>query len=451
MSDRSPDSARSKTCVIGAGSSGLVVAKALADAGVPFDCFEESDRVGGLWVFGNKNGKSAAYRSLSINTSRARMQYADFPMPRDYPDYPGHERMAAYFEAYAKRFDLFPRIRLHTRVERVERESGGGFRVLLSDGSIERYGAVVVANGHHWDPAWPDPPIPGEFGGITLHSHAYVDPSEPHDLRGKRVVVVGFGNSAVDIACELARPAAASRVVLSTRRGAWVLPKYVGKRPVDQIGFIPLFLPVALRQRLAGVLYRFVVGRPEDYGLLRPDHRLGGAHPTISSDLLPMLREGRVTPKPAPVRFFGRHVEFADGSREIADAVVFATGYKVSFPFFDPAFVSAPKNELSLYFRLFHLDVENLYFVGLAQPLGAIMPIAEAQAKLLADHLVGRYALPPRETMHALTLAEERTMKRRYVASRRHTMQVDFDDFMKALAKEHHEGRKRSARNARRA
>jgi len=448
VAERSHRSDLPKTCIIGAGSSGLVVVKALADAGVPFDCFEESDRVGGLWVFGNKNGKSAAYRSLSINTSRDRMQYADFPMPRDYPDYPGHERMAAYFQAYAERFELLRRIRFETRVERVERVGGSGFRVALADGSTARYDAVVVANGHHWDPALPDPPIPGEFGGVTLHSHAYVDPTEPQDLRGKRVVVVGIGNSAVDIACELARPGAASRVLLAARRGAWVLPKYVGKRPLDQLGLVPLFLPVAMRQRLANLLYRVVVGRPEDYGLLRPDHRLGGAHPTVSSDLLPMLRAGQVTPKPALVRFHTGEVEFSDGSREAADAVVFATGYKVSFPFFDPALVEAPKNELPLYFRLFHLELENLFFVGLAQPLGAIMPIAEAQAKLLADHLTGRYALPPREAMRAQTLAEERTMKRRYVASRRHTMQVDFDDFMKALTEEHQAGKKRARRRS---
>ena len=433
-----------KTCVIGAGSSGLAVAKAFRDANVPFDCFEESDRVGGLWVFKNKNGKSAAYRSLAINTSRDRMQYADFPMPRDYPDYPDHERIAAYFEAYARRFDLLRTIRFETRVERVERNADGAFRVSLDDGTSERYGAVVVANGHHWDPSWPDPPIPGEFHGITLHSHAYVSPSEPHELRGQRVVVVGFGNSAVDIACELAKDGAAASVVLATRRGAWVLPKHVRGRPLDQLGLVPLFLPVAMRQRLAGLLYRLVVGRPEDYGLPRPDHRLGGAHPTLSSELLPMLRAGRLRRKPNLVRFHGRELEFADGSRETADAVVYATGYKVSFPFFDPAFVEAPKNELPLYFRLFHLEIERLFFVGLAQPLGAIMPIAEAQAKLLADHLTGRYALPSRDAMRRVTEAEQQAMKRRYVASRRHTMQVDFDDFMAALAKEHRAGRKRA-------
>ena len=437
-----------KTCVIGAGSSGIVAAKALADAGVPFDCFEASDRVGGLWAIGEGDRKTAAYRSLTINSSRDRMQYADFPMPRDYPDYPDHARMAAYFEAFTDHFDLRRRIRFETRVERVERVAEGGFLVSLSGGGSERYGAVVVANGHHWDPAMPEPPVPGEFHGVMLHSHAYLDPKEPHDLRGKRVVVVGFGNSAVNIACELARDGAAARVVLATRRGAWVLPKYVGKIPLDQLKLVPLFLPVPLRQRLGNFYYRLIVGKPEDYGLPRPDHRLGGAHPTISSELLPMLRAGRVVPKPNLLRFHGSEVEFADGSREAADAVVYATGYKVTFPFFDPGFVAAPNNALSLYYRLFHLEIENLFFVGLAQPLGAIMPIAEAQSKLLADTLTRRYVLPPRDEMRAATDIEERTMNHRYVASRRHTMQVDFDDFMDALAKEHRAGLKRAKKAA---
>ncbi|HEX6274343.1 MAG TPA: NAD(P)-binding domain-containing protein [Polyangiaceae bacterium] len=437
-----------KACIIGAGSSGLAVAKAFRDSEIPFDCFEESDRVGGLWVFKNKNGKSAAYRSLSINTSRDRMQYADFPMPRDYPHYPGHEELARYFEAYAVHFDLLRTIRFQTRVTEVRPEEHGGFRVALGDGTSEHYRAVVVANGHHWDPSWPDPPVPGSFAGITLHSHAYVDPGEPHDLRGKRVVVVGFGNSAVDIACELAREGAAASVVLATRRGAWVLPKFLGKTPLDQLKLVPLFLPVPLRQRLGHLFYRAIVGRPEDYGLPRPDHLLGGAHPTISSQLLPMLKAGRVRAKPNLVRFRGTEVEFADGTREHADAVVFATGYKVSFPFFEPSFVSAPNNELPLYYRLFHVTVDDLFFVGLAQPLGAIMPIAEAQAKLLADHLAGRYRLPPRDVMLRVTEEETRTMKQRYVASRRHTMQIDFDDFMLALAKEHRAGRKRAARRS---
>jgi hypothetical protein len=434
---------KNKTCIIGAGSSGMVTVKALLDAGVPFDCFEESDRVGGLWVFGNKNGKSAAYRSLSINTSRERMQYADFPMPNDYPDYPGHAQIAEYFAAYAARFELGRHIQFETRVERIEPVTGG-YLVTTSKGTSARYDAVVVANGHHWLPHFPDPPIPGVFEGTTLHSSSYVDPREPYDLRGRSVVVLGFGNSAVDIACELARPGGAERVFLATRRGAWVLPKYVLGRPVDQLG--PSFLPASLGLRLSQFLYPRVIGDLAAHGLPKPDHRLGGAHPTISSDLLPFVKAGRVRPKPQISAFRGRELEFSDGTRERADALVYATGYQVSFPFFDPAFVSAPGNELALYFRTLHPEKENLFFIGLAQPLGAIMPIAEAQAKLVAACLSGRYLPPPADAMRRAAEAERASVARRYVPSRRHTMQVDFDAFMSALAKEHAAGRKRAAR-----
>ena len=164
---------------------------------------------------------------------------------------------------------------------------------------------------------------------------------------------------------------------------------------------------------------------------------------------MPLLKAGRITPKPGIRGYFGQEVEFSDGSREPFDAVVYATGYEVKFPFFAPEFVSAPGNELSLYFRTLHPEQRNLFFVGLAQPLGAIMPIAEAQAKLIADCLVGRYRPPAPEVMRKEAEQERADVARRYVPSRRHTMQVDFDAFMAALAREHARGRKRAERDER--
>jgi dimethylaniline monooxygenase (N-oxide forming) len=302
---------------------------------------------------------------------------------------------------------------------------------------------VIVANGHHWDPALPDPPPEGSFAGVSLHSSAYVDPSDPHELRGKRVIVVGIGNSAVDIASELAK-SGSTKVLLSVRRGAWILPKHLWGKPIDQLGVTPSFLPLRVRQAIGHLLYRAVIGRPERYGLPAPDHHIGNAHPTLSSELLPLLREGRIVPKPAIRKLDGSAVEFNDGSRELADAIVYATGYKVTFPFFDPAFVAAPNNELSLYFRTFHPSIAGLAFIGLAQPIGAIMPIAELQAKLVADALTGRYRLPTTAEMRRAADTERASVRRRYVTSRRHTMQVDFDAFMAALRAEHERGRRRA-------
>jgi len=421
----------------------LTVLKALLEAGLPAVCFERGSRVGGNWVFDNDNQQSRIYRSLRINTSRDRMQFSDFPMPADYPDYASHEQVARYFEAYAEAFRLRPSIRFCTAVQRVER-TASGYVVGTADGAEQEFGAVVVANGHHWDPAYPDPALPGRFDGMVMHSHDYVSPTEPHALSEKCVVVVGIGNSAVDIASELA--VAGARVVLSVRRGAWVLPKFIFGRPIDQPGIIPERLSDGAKTRLAELWYQLLVGEPGPYGLPAPDHRLGHAHPTLSDDLLPLLRDGKIAPRPAIAHFAGRNVRFADGSDVGADAVIYCTGYRVTFPFFDPSFVAAPNNELALFLRCFHPEHPGLMFAGLAQPLGAIMPLVEAQGRLFAAYLSGDYELPDPDEMRRRTEREREYVRRRFVATRRHTMQVDFDRYLDDLRREMRAGANRSGR-----
>jgi hypothetical protein len=437
-----------RVALIGAGACGLATAKALLDAGVPFQCFEKGDRVGGNWVFRNKNGLSSSYRSLHINTSRERMQFRDFPMPKDYPDYPRHDLIARYFESYAQAFGLYSHIRFETSVEHAVPRAQGGFRLSLSGGETAEFDALIVANGHHWHPAWPEPRIPGEFSGIELHSHSYIDPDEPHALRGKRVLVVGMGNSAMDIACELGHPGVAEQVFLSARRGAWVLPKYAFGKPIDQTSLLPVFLPAGVRRALAELWYRLAVGRPEDFGLPKPEHHIDQAHPTMSADLLTRLGSGDVRAKRALVRCEGRAVHFSDGSQEQVDAIIYATGYHVSFPFFEPGLVPLEGNDLPLYLRIFPLDREDLCFVGLAQPVGAVMPLAEAQARLIAEKLTGRYDLPTADERKRRTARDRAAMFARYVPSPRHTMQLDFDEYLTQLAQEAEVGRKRAQHRA---
>jgi thioredoxin reductase len=435
-----------RVAVIGAGSSGIPVAKALADRDVPFVVFEASDRVGGNWVFKNKNAMSSAYRSLHINTSRDRMQYADYPMPRDYPDFPDHVLIAKYFDAYVDHFDLRRHIRFDTWVTRAERLAGGGWAIATSgNGVAERFDVLVVANGHHWDPRGPEPSPPGTFGGIAFHSHHYIDPTEPHDLRGKRVVVVGMGNSAMDIACELARANTAARVFLSARRGAHVIPHYWFGKPLDQLLTLPPWLPWPIKRTIGNLAYKLAVGDVTRVGLPMPDHRLGEAHPTISSEILPRLGRGDLAIKPIITALDGDGVRFADGTREPVDAIVWCTGYKVSFPFLDPEIASAPDNELPLYFNMWRPGIDDLVFVGLLQPLGAIMPIAEAQARWIAAYVSGDYHLPDDDAMRKTIASDRLAMNRRYVRSVRHTMQVDFDEYLWRLARE----RARGARRAR--
>jgi dimethylaniline monooxygenase (N-oxide forming) len=429
-------------CVIGAGSSGIATAKALHERGIPFDCFEKSDRVGGNWVFGNVNGMSSAYRSLHINTSRERMEYSDYPMPKSYPDFPHHTHIAAYFDAYVDHFGFRERIVFGTGVERAERDADGVWTITLDTGQARRYDALVVANGHHWDPRWPEPGFPGHFDGEQSHAHFYVD-NEP--FRDKRVLVLGIGNSAMDIAVESSF--VAQRTILASRRGAHILPKYLFGRPIDQIGVNRFTgaVPWAVRKAMLSTFYRLGVGRVEDYGLARPDHDIGEAHPTVSADFLNRVAHGEIVYKPNVAELLGDRVRFEDGSVEQVDAIVYCTGYKVTFPFFDEGFVSAPENDLPLFRRIFHPDVEGLFFVGLLQPLGAIMPLSEAQGQWIASYLRGEYALPAPAELRADVERERRRMFKRYVASKRHTMQVDFDNYLYDLRREQRAGARRVA------
>lgn len=431
-------------CVIGAGSSGITAIKSLHERGIPYDCFEKSDHVGGNWVFKNKNGASSIYRSLHIITSRYRMQYADYPMPEHYPDFPHHSLIAAYFDSYVDHFDLRHTISFDTSVERAELAPDRTWHITLSTGEQRRYDALVVANGHHWDPLWPDPPFPGHFDGHVMHSHHYIDPREPYDFHGKRVVILGLGNSALDIACELSAQGVADRVFLAARRGVYIIPHYVLGRPIDPGVALPSWLPESWRMRISTRVMRLVAGRMSSYGLPEPDHLLGQSHPSISSDVLLKLGRGDITPKPNIARLLGDRVEFADGSVEQADAIMYATGYKVSFPFFDEDFLAAPDNDLPLYRRVFRPDIPNLCFVALLQPLGSLMPIAEAQGKWIADYLAGDCALPSEAEMNREMERERQAMFRRYVPSRRHTMQVDFDDYLALIERERRKGRRRA-------
>ncbi|MGI8921945.1 MAG: flavin-containing monooxygenase [Solirubrobacteraceae bacterium] len=428
-------------CIIGAGSSGIAAAKSLHERGIAVDVFEKSDKVGGNWVFQNKNGMSSSYRTLHINTSRERMEYADFPMPKHYPDFPHHTHIAEYFNDYVDHFGIRERIHFNEGVEHAARGEDGVWEVTLEGGEQRRYDALVVANGHHWDPRWPEPGFPGSdsFAGQQIHSHHYTDPEQ---LRDKRVVVLGMGNSAMDIAVDASYSAAAT--FLASRRGAHVIPKYIFGKPIDQIGASP-HIPFPVRATILRVLLRLYQGQMERYGLPRPDHRFGEAHPTISGRILDRLAHGAIAYRPNIAALEGHDVRFVDGTVEKdIDLVIYCTGYKVTFPFFEDSFISAPDNDLPLYRRTFHPEIENLAFVGLFQPLGAIMPAAERQGKWVAQYLRGEYAVPPAGEMRADMEAERAQMFKRYVASPRHTMQVDYDDFMLAMEKEMAAGAERA-------
>jgi dimethylaniline monooxygenase (N-oxide forming) len=410
--------------VIGAGSSGVAVAKALKDQGLDFTVFETGSDIGGMWRYENDNGMSSAYRSLHIDTSRRNLGYPDFPIPDDQPDFLSHAQVLRWLEAYAERFQVRPHIRFRTTVAAVEPD-GAGWRLRLADGEEAAFRAVVVANGHLWDPRWPE--FPGRFDGTAIHSHHYrtAAPFEDQD-----VLVVGIGNSAVDIACDLGRRA--RRVHLSTRRSAWIAPKYILGIPTDRwTAFLTrrLRLPTPVARGAIRWLMMLTQGDQRRYGVARPAHPIWREHATISQELLPAIGHGRLSIKPDIRELRGHEVAFADGTVERYDAVVYATGYRTSFPFLDPAVFAVRDGEAALYRRMLPPDRPGLFFAGLVQPIGPTIPLAEIQARWLAAVLAGRIRLPDADAMRGEIARHRARIARRYVGSARYTLEVDFREY----------------------
>jgi dimethylaniline monooxygenase (N-oxide forming) len=427
-----------KVAIIGAGASGITAAKILHERGIPFDCFEMGSGIGGVWRYQNDTGLSAAYRSLHINTSKQRMNYSDFPFPDDFPAYPHHSQILQYFEHYVDHFGFREKISFNSCVQHVEVLSDGSYELTVNN-EARRYSAVMVCNGHHWDTRWPEPAFEGNFAGKEMHSHDY---REPEPFLGQNVVVLGIGNSGVDIAVDISRTA--KNVYLATRSGAHITPKYLLGRPSDHwVSEASSYLPLWLQNALINLLRFITIGRQKAYGVPSPKRPMSAQHPTVSSDLLHYVGHGKIKIKANIARKDGDSIVFVDGSRVQADALIYCTGYKISFPFLTDSIINPKNNEVPLYQLTIHPDYKGLYFIGLIQPLGAIMPIAERQSLWVADLIEGKALLPDKATMQAEIQRRREKMAKRYDDRPRHTIQVDYWAYMRDIAREIKAGKKR--------
>jgi hypothetical protein len=392
--------------VLGAGSSGLAAIKGLREQGLDVEGFERGSDVGGLWRYENDNGRSAAYASLRTNVSRKRMQYPSFAMPKSYGDFPSHAEMAAYLGAYAEAFGLREAIHFRTSVERLEPAAEGAWLITLGNGSRRRYGAVVVATGLFWSPRLPS--YPGSFEGSVSHSHEY---RTPRQYAGRRVLVVGAGQSAAEIAIEVST--VAERTFMSVRGGVHVIPRWIGRRPYDAADVAPLN---QLRWRLLNAIYGWRVTRalgplPASWPL--PDRPLLEGIPIVSSQLLPAVRRGAIVVKPAIDRLSGNSVRFVDGSEERVERIVYATGYRINFPYLSSSLLLADGRDLPLYRRIAPPQLPGLYFTGFVDAPGGLLPIVETQGQWIAAAITGLLRLPPPERMwQAIDQAEPRTRER---------------------------------------
>ncbi len=367
--------------VIGAGPCGLGVAKALDEAAIEYEQVEADDEVGGNWYHG-------VYESAHIISSKKTTEYADFAMPEDYPDFPSQKQMGDYYRLYADTFNLRRRIRFNTKVVMCRPLQNHSWEVEFADGGKRTYKGVMVCNGHHWDRRYPA--YEGQFSGRLIHSKDYKHSKE---FSGKRVLVIGGGNSACDLVSEAARVASSAH--LSLRRGYWFLPKTLFGRPSAESPAI--YLPLFLQRLILRAILRIVVGKYENYGLPKPDHKLFEHHPTVSSEVLHYLKHGRIKPHPDVAKFDDKTVHFVDGSRIEVDLIVCATGFFVSFPFLPDGLVPVKNGNLALLYGGSVLpDYKNLYIFGTQQVRYGVGPLITPAAKLIAKmiKLQDRMELP---------------------------------------------------------
>jgi len=417
-----------RVCIIGAGPSGITAAKNLLQAGIEnILVYEKGDQVGGNWVYSPRLSHSSVFETTHIISSKTMSEFLDYPMPADYPDYPSHRQVLAYFQSYARHFGVEPYIRFNCEVKHAEKNPDDTWNITLADGTVEAFDYLLVCSGHHWDPRMPD--YPGQFSGEFLHAHDFKSAAP---FRDQRVLVIGGGNSACDIAVETSRVSAFTAI--SMRRGYYIVPKFIMGYPTDVFSARLAFLPRWLRIPLSWITLRLAVGAPEQYGLQKPDHRILEAHPTANSELLYFIRHGKVHPRRDILRFDGQTVHFVDGRAEDYDTVIAATGFRITFPFFDRRFLDFSTGDVPLYLRMFHPDHPSLAFIGLFQPQGAIWPLADLQARLAASAIAGRYRFPP--DIRARVAREVETTRRHYLASPRHTLEVEYRPFYKALERE---------------
>ncbi|XP_017284329.1 flavin-containing monooxygenase 5 [Kryptolebias marmoratus] len=440
-----------RVAVIGAGPSGLTSVKACLDEGMEPTCFESSDDMGGLWKFKevSEPNRASIYRSLTINISKEMMCYSDFPIPADYPNYMRHSKILKYFRMYADHFRLLQHIRFQTSVKRVTQRPDfsrtGQWEVVTEnkDGLEERhvFDAVICCSGHYTYPNLPLKDFPGieTFEGKYMHSWDY---KGPEDMYGKRVVVIGIGNSGGDIAVEGSR--VAEQVYMSTRRGAWVI------RQVSDNG-----LPVDMKYntRFVHILFQLLpinvlnwIGENKlnamyDHTMyaLKPKHRLFSQIPVINDDLPLKILSGSVIIKPNVKEIRGSTVEFEDGTTvEKVDMIVFATGYNYGFPYLPNDVLYKSGHRVGLYKHVFPPNLEHptLAVVGFIHALGAIMTQAEMQARLVARVFKGHKKLPSNQSMIKAVEKDTKDIEKSYIVSKLTPLQVDYVSYMDDLAGE---------------
>uniref|UniRef100_A0A8C8S6S5 Flavin-containing monooxygenase n=1 Tax=Pelusios castaneus TaxID=367368 RepID=A0A8C8S6S5_9SAUR len=402
-----------RVAVIGAGVSGLSSIKCCLEEGLQPTCFEKSDDIGGLWRFTEQveDGRPSLYKSVVSNTCKEMSAFTDFPYPEDFPAFLSHSQVLEYLRMYAKHFDLLKHIQFKTTVISVRKcpdfsTTGQWTIVTESNGKQESsvFDAVMICIGYLSDPSLPLESFPGieKFQGQYFHSRYY---KHPDAFEGKKVLVVGMGNSGVDIAIEASR--VAKKVMISTGQGAWVISRvFDSGYPWDMV-FLTRFMNIVRNSLPAPITTWLVAHRMNqwfnhaNYGLV-PQNRIVIREPILNDELPGCIITGKISVKPSLKEIKENSVVFQNSpTEEPIDIIVFATGYKFSFPFLEESVVKVENKQASLYKYIFppHLEKPTLAVIGLIKPFGAVMPVVEIQARWVTRVFKGLCQLPSVSTM----------------------------------------------------
>jgi cation diffusion facilitator CzcD-associated flavoprotein CzcO len=303
--------------IVGAGPAGLACAATMRAAGLDVIVLEKADSVGAVW--------RRHYDRLHLHTDRNRSGLPGMAMPRTYPSYPSREQMVQYLESYAARFDIRPVF--NTTVSRLRRD-GTQWRADAGEGTTFAPVAVVATGiaDAPYRPSWPGFEL---YRGVVVHS---IDYRNPTPYVGKRVLVVGFGNSGGEIALDLAN--AGIDVALAVRSPVQILPRDLLGFPILAWAILYRRLPARLVDSINAPILRLAIGRIEDLGLRRaakgPRQMVeeDGRVPLIDVGTLDKIRDGSIRIAGGINRLTADGVVFDDGGSEKFDAIILATGFR---------------------------------------------------------------------------------------------------------------------------
>ncbi len=374
-----------KFALIGAGPMGLAMAKMMREAGISYQGFEIHSDVGGLWDIDGP--RSTMYESAHLISSKKMTEFHDFPMDEAVAEYPSHRELKDYFRAFARHFDLYRDFFFESEVVSAEPvgASGEGWTVTWKDKSGKKksgtFAGIMIANGTLSEPNLPV--FEGKFEGEFLHSAQYHDPKV---FDGKRVLIIGAGNSGCDIAVDAIHHGKSCD--LSMRRGYYFVPKYIFGKPADTMGGL-IRLPMWLKRKIHGMILAWFVGDPQKYGFPKPDYQLYESHPIVNSLILFHAGHGDLKVQPDVERFEGKTVHFRNGTSAEYDLVLAATGYLLHYPFIDRQLLNWQGDAPHLFLNCMHPERDDLFVLGMIEALGLGWQGRHDQAEMVARYIAG--------------------------------------------------------------